>query len=249
MAGLGRRFKKENFSTVKPLILVDNETILEKSIKDLPDTDNKLIILNKKIYNKKLVQKILNKNRFNTFLLKKKTLGQADTINKLYKNNYSDIKDCLIHSCDYILKYNIQKFLKNRKNCDVIVFVTKLKSKIINNYNSFAYCKVNKNNNIISINEKKIISNQPQHDYVIVGTFWFKYLKDCFLAQEISKKKNDKVNSEYYIGNNINHLIRLNKKVKIFEVDNWINLGDIFSFNEYIYWNNFFDKRTDLKKC
>ena len=104
---------KENFNTIKPLILVDNKTILEKSIKDLPDANNKLIVLNKKIYNKKLVQKILNKNQFDIFLLNKKTLGQADTINKLYNNNYSDTQDCLIHSCDYILKYNIQKFLKN----------------------------------------------------------------------------------------------------------------------------------------
>ena len=72
MAGLGEDLKKENFNTIKPLILVDNKTILEKSIKDLPDANNKLIVLNKKIYNKKLVQKILNKNRFNIFLLNKK---------------------------------------------------------------------------------------------------------------------------------------------------------------------------------
>ena len=61
---------KENFNTIKPLILVDNKTILEKSIKDLPDANNKLIVLNKKIYNKKLVQKILNKNQFDIFFIK-----------------------------------------------------------------------------------------------------------------------------------------------------------------------------------
>ena len=37
MAGQGRRYKKENFKTIKPLILVDNETIFEKSIKSLPN--------------------------------------------------------------------------------------------------------------------------------------------------------------------------------------------------------------------
>ena len=69
------------------------------------------------------------------------------------------------------------------------------------------------------------------------------------MSQEISIKKNDKINAEYYIGNNINHLIKLKKKIKIFEVDYWLNLGDIFSFNEYIYWKNFFDENEDLKLC
>ena len=32
MAGLGVRFKKNNFSTIKPLIKVDHQCILEKSI-------------------------------------------------------------------------------------------------------------------------------------------------------------------------------------------------------------------------
>lgn len=249
MAGLGKRFRKENFNTIKPLILVDKDTILEKSVKDLPEAKQKFIILNEKVFDKRLVQKILSKNSFEPILLKKKTLGQADTINKLYNKKFIGKEDCLVHSCDYILKYNKKKFLKFRKKCDVVIFVTKLKYKVINDYKSFAYCIVDKNNNVKSISEKKIISDQPYNDNIIVGTFWFKKLNDCFMSQEISLKKNDKINKEYYIGNNINHLIKLKKKIKIFEVDYWLNLGDIFSFNEYIYWKNFFDENEDLKLC
>jgi CTP:phosphocholine cytidylyltransferase-like protein len=41
MAGLGSRFQKSNFKTIKPMILVDNKSILEKSIMDLPNAQSK----------------------------------------------------------------------------------------------------------------------------------------------------------------------------------------------------------------
>lgn len=252
MAGIGKRFKEANFNTLKPLVLVDNESILEKSIKNLPTSKNKYIILNKNVFEKKkILRKILSKNKFKNFLIKNKTLGQADTINRikfLFKDTDLE-KDCLIHSCDYILKYNFNKFSKIAKESDVIVFVSKLKSKIINDYNSFAYCKMRNQNEVKKIVEKTTISKFPENDYVVVGSFWFKKLSDCFLSQDISLKKNNTVNNEYYIGNNLNNLINLGKKVVIQEVDTWINLGDIFSYSEYIYWKNFFERNKDIKKC
>ena len=43
MAGLGTRFKKSNFKTIKPMILVDDKSILEKSIMDLPKVKDKFM--------------------------------------------------------------------------------------------------------------------------------------------------------------------------------------------------------------
>lgn len=251
MAGIGKRFKDAQYNTIKPLVLVDNETILEKSLKYLPKSEEKYLVLNKKIFERKrILRKILEDHKFEKILLEKKTLGQADTVNKLKdKLKSKSNKSCLVHSCDHILKYNFSEFDKISKNNDVIIFVTKLKSKIIKNYNSFAYCKINENNLVSKIVEKKTISKKPQNDFAVVGTFWFKNLSDCFLSQDIALKKKSKVNEEYYVGNNINHLIKLGKKVKVLEVETWINLGDIFSYTEYIYWKNFFNKNLDLKHC
>lgn len=249
MAGAGRRFKKGNYSTIKPLVLVDNETILEKSLKNLPKAKSKYVILNDKIYKKKkILQNILKKYNFQKFLIKKKTLGQSDTVNKIKKLIKSD-DDCLVHSCDYILKYNFRKFAQLSKKCDVIVFVTKLKSKIVKDYNSFAYCKTKKGGKIEKIVEKKTISKNPKNDYTVVGTFWFNKISDCFYSHDAAIKNNDRINNEYYIGNNLNYLIKLGRKIKIFEVDTWINLGDIYSYKEYIYWKNFFNKNIELKLC
>jgi dTDP-glucose pyrophosphorylase len=249
MAGSGKRFKKYNFKTIKPLILVDKECILEKSLKYLPKIKKKYLLVNKKILdNSRIIKKIANKNKITLFSLNKKTKGQADTVNKLEKIIQNN-EDALIHSCDYILSFDIRKFSKLKKICDVVIFVSKLHNQIIKDYNAFAYCKIDKNQNVKKIVEKKIISNKPELDHVVTGSFWFKKVSNCFLSQKISEKEGNKINNEYYVANNINNLIKLGLKIKILEVKNWINLGDYFSLNHYIYWQNFFKNNEKLKKC
>jgi CTP:phosphocholine cytidylyltransferase-like protein len=128
MAGLGKRFKKENFSTIKPLIVIDEKSIFEESINDLPESKNIIAIINKKIFEKySILKKILKINNIKNLQLKKNTLGQSDTCYKtkmLIKPN----EDLFVHSCDYIMKYSYKKFKKASLNCDVIIFTCKLKS-------------------------------------------------------------------------------------------------------------------------
>ena len=247
MAGLGVRFKKNNFSTIKPLIKVDHQCILEKSILKLPVSTNKLIILKNEIYEKySNLRKLIKKNNFKSLLLNKNTLGQADTCYKA-KKLINGSQDVFIHSCDYILRFSKEKFFRLKKTCDVIIFTYKLKSRIVKNYSDFAYCSFTKGETVKKIVEKKAISNDPAKDQMIVGTFWFKKAKNFFISCEIAKKKKYYVNKELYIANNINILIKKNLKVKFLEVDFWVNFGDVHDFNSYIYWQNFFSETNYLK--
>ena len=250
MAGLGSRFKKSNFKTIKPMILVDNKSILEKSIMDLPNAKNKIIILNKKIYNKyPVMEKIFVKNNLNKILLKKPTLGQADTVYKT-KNFLNLENNALIHSCDYILKFSKKKLKNLTSNYDVIIFVHKLKSRIVKNYNDFAYCKINTNNNCVTqIVEKKTISEKPWNDFIVVGTFWFNKIGLFYTSHDIAVKNNQTISGEFYVANNINNLIQKKYKVSFFEVDEWINLGDYFDYQQYIYWKNYFLNNKNLLEC
>ena len=247
MAGLGVRFKKNNFGTIKPLIQVDNQCILEKSISKLPNSKNKLIILKKEIYEKySNLRKLIKKNNFKSLLLNKNTLGQSDTCYKAKKLINSN-QDVLIHSCDYILRFSRKKFLSLKKDCDAIIFTYKLKSRTVNNYSDFAYCVINKNQTVTKIMEKKTISNDPANDQMVVGTFWFRKSKNFFISCELGKKKKYYINKELYVANNINILIKKGFKVKFLEVDFWINFGDVHDFNSFIYWQNFFFETNYLK--
>ncbi len=242
MAGLGSRFKKENFSTIKPLITIDkNNCIFEESIKELPNAFNKIAILNKKVFVKySILRKILSKNKINHLLLDKETLGQSDTCFKS-KNLINLNEDLFIHSCDYVMKYSYKKFKKLSLKSDVIIFTIKLKSSIVKNYNDYAYCQQRKGK-VTKIVEKKTISKKPQNDQMIIGSFWFKKASDFFTSHEIAEKKKNFINNELYVANNLNSLIKKKKVIKTFEVLYWKNLGDYFSYNQYIYWKNYFEK-------
>ena len=62
-------------------------------------------------------------------------------------------------------------------------------------------------------------------------------------------KNKNLIDNEYYIANNINNLINDGLKVKIMPVDYWINLGDYFGLQQYIYWKNFFLNNIEIRKC
>tara|TARA_B100000579_G_C22778310_1_gene827829 strand:+ start:273 stop:1052 length:780 start_codon:yes stop_codon:yes gene_type:complete len=249
MGGLGKRFKKYKFNTIKPLIQIDDKCILEKSMMYLPKAKNMYFVIKKNIFKKsRVLKKIAKEKNVKFFFLNSNTLGQADTISQVQKKLPIN-EESIIHSCDYILKFNIDYFIKLKKKCDVIIFSTKLKSQIVNNYSDYAYCKIKNKDNVIKIVEKRTISNNPANDYAVTGTFWFNKISDCIKSQEISLKRKNLVNNEYYIANNINNLINNGLKVKIMPVNYWINLGDYFGLQEYIYWKNFFIKNTELRRC
>lgn len=250
MAGLGSRFQKSNFKTIKPVILVDDKSILEKSIIDLPKANQKFIILNKIIYDKyPVLNKIFLKNKLQKILLEKPTLGQADTVNKT-SGILNHKKNALVHSCDYILKFSLKKFKKISMSNDVIIFVYRLKSRVVKNYNDFAYCQIDlKNNRVKKIVEKKTISKKPWNDLMVVGTFWFNEIGIFYDSQEVALKKKQTISNEYYVANNINNIIKNKYKVSVFEVDEWINLGDYFDYKQYIYWKNYFLNNKSLLEC
>ncbi len=242
MAGHGSRFKDNNFNTIKPLIQVDHECILEKSMSHLPNSKNKIIILKKDLFNKySNLRSLIFKKKFNELLLKNNTLGQADTCYKS-KDIINLEEDVLIHSCDYILRYSKNEFFELKKKYDVIIFTFKLRSKIIKNYSDFAYCLIKNNKTVGNIIEKKTISNDPTKDQMAVGTFWFKKAENFFKSCEQAKKQKNFIKKELYIANNINNLIKNKLKVGYLEVDFWNNLGDVYNFYTYIYWKSFFSE-------
>ncbi len=243
MAGLGTRFKKNNFSTIKPLIKIDNKSILEESIKSLPPARSKYCVLQKNIYDRyELIKKILRKNKISPFVLAEDTLGQSDTCNKVI-DLVSKEEDLFIHSCDYIMKFSKKKFSKLCKNSDVLIFTYRLKSTIVKDYKDYAYCRI-KNGLVNKITEKTLISKKPHDDHMVVGTFWFKKSYDFFEMHKKAMMNRNFVNNELYVANNINYLIKKKKKVKVFEVEYWKNLGDVFSYNQFIYWKNYFENNN-----
>tara|TARA_B100001059_G_C17838465_1_gene590071 strand:+ start:3887 stop:5452 length:1566 start_codon:yes stop_codon:yes gene_type:complete len=245
MAGLGSRFKKDSYDVLKPLIQIGDKSMFLKASDSFPKSKKWIFIFQNslKFKNSNLV-KIINKNFpiNNIKIIDHLTSGQAATCLMVKKHLKKD-KSLFIASCDYISIYNTKKWQLafNDSEIDVYIWTFKTKNILVRNDNAFAYCVTdNKTNLVQEIVEKSTISENPGNDPMVVGSFWFRDSNDFVLAAENSIKNNVNVNGEHYIGNSLNYLINMGKKIKIFEIDKWISFGDPFELNVYYYWEELF---------
>ena len=244
IAGKGSRFLDAGFKTPKPLLLFDNNLLIEHSFASMPKSKKNIVISRlSNFYTTKLDKKLKDKLiGFQIINLPKLTNGQLDSCLAAneYLNNFDSV---LISSCDYSLQYNIKSWFNFKKNddADIIIWTNKLKSTPIKNYQNFAYCEVKNKNSVLKITEKKCISKTPWLDPMVVGTFWFKRW-DIFLEMnKLVELKGSFANTkENFIGTNINHLINKGFKVKCFWVDRWISYGDPFEYEMIHYWSDYF---------
>ena len=82
MAGLGKRFFKNNFSLPKPLIPIKNKPMFIQAAKSMPKSNLNIFICNKKLVKKYKIKEILineYKNNFKLITINRTTKGQAST--------------------------------------------------------------------------------------------------------------------------------------------------------------------------
>lgn len=83
MAGEGSRFKKIGYRTIKPIIQIGKDSLIEKCLSSLPKANNEIFLLRDEVYNnKKIIEKIsnINKHSNKVFIsVNEATEGQACT--------------------------------------------------------------------------------------------------------------------------------------------------------------------------
>lgn len=225
IAGLGKRFKDKKFKIPKPLIKIRATPMFIKSARSLPLADITYFIFMKKLYNdykvKKIIDKYYNKKNF-TYLINKKTLGQADTCYKLIKVLKKE-DELFIASCDASYKFNKTKFNLLKKKNDMIIFTTNSTTYHHKNPKSFGWVAENKQG--IKIKCKKIINKNFHKHKIIIGAFYFKNSFIYTKIFRILKKNNKKINNEFYIDQMFEIAQSLGYKLASIEVNNYKSFG------------------------
>lgn len=245
MSGEGKRFKNYGYRVPKPLIEINKMPMLELVSNTFPKSSDWIFVINNNDNKNNRIIKLIKKINNNSKVIKvnKLTEGPASSCN-LAKNLIDDDKSLFISSCDYLTVYNENKFknLIKDKSIDGIIWTSKLKNQIVKSFSAFGYCKT-KNDKVIEIIEKKTVSKTPKNDHMMIGSFWFRKSSYFFKSFEEAKKKKFTINNEYYVGNNINLLIKKKLNFIIFEVDQWISFGDPFEMRVFEYWKDLYKKK------
>ena len=230
MAGLGSRFKKSGIDTPKPLVMVNNQHLIEHAVNSL-GIEGKYIFITRKYENSEhniKLSSILKKLKQDCIeiCLEHDQYGAADAA--LYAKDYIDNnEELIITNCDQLLKWNADDFLEKAReqNCDgsVVIF------KSIDPKNSFVKIE---NDKITDIVEKEVISN----DALIGVHYWKKGSDFVVSAQRLLKEYKIKGFNECYISSTYKYLIDAGKYISFYNMpkNGYICLGTPNDVNIYL---------------
>jgi NDP-sugar pyrophosphorylase family protein len=228
IAGLGTRFSKVGIDIPKPLIKVNNKTLIEHSLLSI-NIDANYIFITKDYKNKKYNEELTNllkKIKPNSTEIKINTLtsGAAETC--LYAKELIDNKEeLIITNCDQIFDWDLNDFYSFIKNINPDGCIVLHKS----NNPKHSYAIVN-DNRIIQVKEKEVISNDA-----LIGLHYWKHGKD-FISSAENLINNISNNTESYISTTYQYLIDNNKSIVPFYApqNSYISLGTPEDLDIYI---------------
>ena len=253
MAGEGKRFSENGYKIHKPLIpTIDRKTgetlpMVICATKDLPEIDengSNVIYIDRLFHKENGVEEEKKKYFSDSSFITTEELtdGQASSC-MLAKDLINNGEELLISGCDNGIVMNLEKFYELKKECDVLVFTYRNNEAVMEKPDAYGWVKVNEKNEVKGVSIKKSISNTPMNDHAIVATFWFKRGEIFVKGTEKMISENDRVNNEFYVDSVMSHLLDLNYKVKVFEVDKYIGWGTPKDYENYMdtiqYWKEF----------
>ena len=251
MSGIGKRFLSAGYKEPKPLIKVENKTIIQHVCNLFPKEQDFIFICNKKHLQETNMKKVLKKIRPKSKIIgiDQHKLGPVFAVSKIF-SLIPDNEEIIISYCDYGTKWNYKNFLDTirNKNADGAIAAYKGFHPHMLGSDNYAFIK-EKNNELIKIKEKESFTKNKMEEYASNGTYYFKkgtYIKKYF--KQLMEKKNS-INNEYYVSLVYNLLVKDNLKTIIYQIENMLQWGTPLDLKEYNKWSNYFKgKQKDLGK-
>jgi dTDP-glucose pyrophosphorylase len=212
LAGNGSRFINRGFKTPKPLIEIIDKPMIQHSIESLNLEGNYIFIIRTQHNIDNKLTNLLQKLKPNCKIIEIDKLTQGCTDTCLYAKTYiNNNKPLIITNCDQILDWDSNRFLDYLQlNTDIDGTVMTYKSTHPKN----SFIKINHNGFATELVEKKVIS-----DIALVGFHYWKCGRDFVWSAEELIKQNIRMNDEYYISITYNLLIKQNKLISTYPLN------------------------------
>jgi len=237
LAGEGSRFSKEGIKIPKPLIEINGEPMIFKSVDALPRPKKYVFVCREEHVNKFNIKNILLNRYPNSEIItiNETTEGQACTAEVgIIESSIKNGDEILISSCDYGLEYSLDNFNSIKNDSDIVIWSTIKNKAFSKNPGSYSWLTTH-GNKFQKVYVKEHIFEDSYNNRAIVGTFYFRRA-DYFLdGLNIIYEQNIKSNNEYYIDNIFNTLpVSICKlKVNVFDVDNYMCWGTPADLTDY----------------
>ncbi len=242
LAGGERDFKPVGFNNLNFMLPVMNKPLIHYSFHSNPKGVRNIFIGLEEHKEEFLKIPLFHQPNAELHFLKEKKNGNAETILQT-KSLINPESPVCVSGATYILDYNERKIahLMEHLEIDIILFSFSHHECVLRDPNAYAYAKIKNNIEVTEIIEKQPISDNPYNDQALTGTAIFRRSADLFEAIEEEKKKHP--DKKLYYLSCLNNIIP-KRKVVIFEVDKIVPIRTLTNYKEFVYWQDYFDKRA-----
>ena len=250
MSGIGKRFIEAGYKAPKPLIRVDEKTIIEHVCNLFPDENKFTFICNSKHLSDTNIKQVLQSIKPNANIIeipnhKKGPVYAVSLVNEVIEND----EEVIISYCDFGTYWDYKNFLKHTRdrNADgAIVAYKGFHPHMLGNTN-YAFMQ-DKKQWMLKIKEKEPFTNNRMQEYASNGIYYFK--KGSHVKKFFQKLIDNNINlkGEYYVSLVYNLLVSNDFKVSIYEIQHMLQWGAPQDLEEYNMWSKYFSNILEQKK-
>lgn len=255
MSGFGERFRRAGYKLPKPLIKVDEITMIEHVVKMFSKDDEFIFICNKdhlKVNQWKMREILLNAvPNCKIIDIEPHKKGPAHAVLKA-KHLINPDEKVIVNYCDFSCYWDYENFKKtiSNNNCSGSIPAYKGFHPHSLGTTNYAYIK-EQNNFLLDIKEKEPFTNERMNEYASSGTYYFSsgsLLIDSL--ETLVKREELSLNGEYYISLAYKILLEQKKNVYIFPIQHFMQWGTPQDLQEYQLWSNTFNSliKNDIYK-
>ena len=248
LAGLGKRFAEEGYTTPKPMIEVSGEPMILQATRDLPRAKVNAFVLRKNLPGFEAIVQVLQEVFPKAFLeiLDGETDGQAVSaaagLKALQQSGSPMEPPFTFGATDNGLIFDRKLFeaLLEDSSVDVIVWGARGYPNAVRSPEMYGW--VNEENGWVRSISVKQAPNDAATTPVITGTFTFKSFAAFVEPFSEMVQAKSKVGGEYYLDNLINFALKQGYRVKLLPVDHYLSWGTPNELRTFRYWQSFFSK-------
>lgn len=217
MAGRGQRFKDAGFTFPKPLIDIQNKTMIQVVVENLNIDAQHIFIVLKEHYDKYNLKTLLNLISPNCIIIQTDGVTEGAAVTCLLAKEYiNDDEPLLMANSDQWVDWDSNVFMYTLMNDKIDGGILTFKG----SHPKWSYAALGDNGFVTKVAEKEVISEHATtgHYYWTKGSDFVKYAEQMI-------QKNIRVNNEFYVAPVYNEAIQDGKKIKIFPVDQCASVG------------------------
>ena len=244
MSGFGERFRAKGYNKPKPLIEIDDRSIISYVVDMFPDENNLIFIcnedhLNNASYGMESHLKSICPSATVVGISPHK-LGPIHAVNQV-KNHLEMSEPVVVNYCDFTCYWNWQHFKQSVNDLKVDGAIPAYRGFHPHSLGSTNYAYMKEVNcQLHDIQEKQPFTDNRMQEFASSGTYYFKSAELMYQAFDWVLSNNIHVNNEYYISVAYQYLLKNNLETLVYPLQHFMQWGTPEDVAEYLEWSQVF---------